>query len=204
MRVQRPPQVVMGYQSMVRGRASAVAEPERTPLAVVDNRRGEPTYVYRFYDRDRALLYVGVTKAPKERFSQHAATKAWWGEVDRRELRLCASRTEALRREARAIREEEPRHNIVVPALWVMDQLVDQVNRQRSGEVAAPSWTLLDPEELVRLLNRQTKRHFKMPADVFVEAYRNGDIDRDDERLRFVANLIGAQDWIAGVEERSR
>jgi predicted GIY-YIG superfamily endonuclease len=42
------------------------------------------TAVYRLYDRDRNLLYVGIAYVPAERWAQHALDKPWWSQVSRK------------------------------------------------------------------------------------------------------------------------
>ena len=39
------------------------------------------TALYRLYDDDGELLYVGITDSPGTRMAQHKAQKAWWGDV---------------------------------------------------------------------------------------------------------------------------
>lgn len=71
------------------------------------------TAVYRLYDRDNTLLYVGISNRPDLRFKQHAADKPWWPQVFRREVRMFRTRSQALRAEEVAIRSERPLYNIV-------------------------------------------------------------------------------------------
>lgn len=73
---------------------------------------GEPTALYRFYDTDDVLLYVGVTNNPTQRFGQHAIDKAWWPQVARKTAVLYGSRDDALAAEAVAIVAESPVYNI--------------------------------------------------------------------------------------------
>jgi predicted GIY-YIG superfamily endonuclease len=72
----------------------------------------ERTAVYRLYDKDDVLLYVGITSNLDQRFSAHAAGKAWWPDVTRREIAWCSSRIEAEATEVLAIGSEKPRHNV--------------------------------------------------------------------------------------------
>ncbi|GAB2331761.1 GIY-YIG nuclease family protein [Streptomyces variabilis] len=72
-----------------------------------------PTAVYRLYGEDGALLYVGVSSAPKARWAQHRADKAWWPEVRRYTIEWADNRAAALVHEAEAIRSETPRYNVV-------------------------------------------------------------------------------------------
>lgn len=72
----------------------------------------EETAVYRIFDAENALLYVGMSVAPETRFADHRTCKRWMREdAHRYEIAWYASRAEAEREEKRAIREERPRHN---------------------------------------------------------------------------------------------
>jgi len=72
------------------------------------------TAVYRFFDAESQLLYVGITSSPRARFFQHRNSAAWWGEADheRTTIQWYGSRIEAVSVEAAAIRDEKPRFNI--------------------------------------------------------------------------------------------
>jgi hypothetical protein len=72
--------------------------------------------VYRFFNRERELLYVGETNSPKDRFKQHAAEQPWWHEVDMRLTKITwwDSRVEGEAEEARAIKAELPKYNILL------------------------------------------------------------------------------------------
>lgn len=71
----------------------------------------DPTYVYRLYDADGDLLYVGVAFEPEKRWKQHRETARWWPHVVRREAVLYPTRREAFDAELRAIKSERPKHN---------------------------------------------------------------------------------------------
>lgn len=71
--------------------------------------------VYRFYDHDGRLLYVGMGGSAWSRWLEHRRSKPWWREVDhaRTTVQRYESRREASAAETRAIREESPRHNVL-------------------------------------------------------------------------------------------
>jgi predicted GIY-YIG superfamily endonuclease len=73
----------------------------------------EPTTLYRLFDDDMRLLYVGIAGNPGRRFEQHAIDKPWWGEVAFVRTRHFETRSDALDAERQAIQEENPRHNVV-------------------------------------------------------------------------------------------
>ncbi|QLJ01510.1 GntR family transcriptional regulator [Streptomyces sp. NEAU-sy36] len=71
----------------------------------------ERTALYRLFDTDDRLLYVGISSEPKARMRDHAAEKSWWGDVATRDFEWFDSRQEAAEAEIEAIRNEQPLHN---------------------------------------------------------------------------------------------
>ncbi|MFJ8871062.1 GIY-YIG nuclease family protein [Streptomyces sp. NPDC102473] len=69
------------------------------------------TAVYRLYDADRQLLYVGSSVHPQQRWEQHASTKLWWSAVKRATVEWLPDRETALSVERDAIAAESPLHN---------------------------------------------------------------------------------------------
>lgn len=72
----------------------------------------ERTAVYRLYDAEDTLLYVGVSYHFGTRWNQHAKVQPWWPVTDHQAVKWYASREDALLAEKIAIREEGPIHNI--------------------------------------------------------------------------------------------
>lgn len=69
------------------------------------------TVLYRMYDADGALLYVGITNNMRRRWIAHKRDKWWIDEVDDVVTEHYESRHEASIAEQKAIRSERPRHN---------------------------------------------------------------------------------------------
>lgn len=69
------------------------------------------TAVYKAYDADGALLYVGVAKDFLFRWKSHRREAEWWKLAQRFEVALYATRDEALAEEARCITEDGPAYN---------------------------------------------------------------------------------------------
>lgn len=67
--------------------------------------------LYRLFDREDNLLYVGVTFMPGHRLYEHSK-KRWGADIARHELVTFPNRREALEAERAAIQSEGPRHNI--------------------------------------------------------------------------------------------
>lgn len=67
--------------------------------------------VYRFFDSDGTLLYVGATKCGPRRFSAHEK-REWWPDVALIEIEHFDSREEALAHESEWIRSRDPKFNV--------------------------------------------------------------------------------------------
>lgn len=67
--------------------------------------------LYRHFDADGQLLYVGITSDLQSRTSHHKATSAWFDKVARTTTVCFDTREAALAAEAAAITKEKPLHN---------------------------------------------------------------------------------------------
>lgn len=115
--------------------------------SVRDSRR--PHDLYRFYDADDRLLYVGISLNAAQRASQHKAEKSWWSDVRRMEVKPLGvvTRFEAERIERAAIENERPLHNITHNAnrnrttgtalIWVCE-ICDAVIEDDDGYIELP------------------------------------------------------------------
>lgn len=87
-------------------------EPQRTP-------RDEPvapptpgtTALYRFFDSDGLLLYVGITSTTDSRWSHHRLHAAWWPQAATKQVEWFTERGDAAAAELEAIRTEAPLWN---------------------------------------------------------------------------------------------
>ena len=70
------------------------------------------TEVYRFYNEDDRLLYVGITDNWPARFHEHSKKSAWYKDARRIDLKPFETRQEALAEELHAIHNEDPLWNI--------------------------------------------------------------------------------------------
>ncbi len=67
--------------------------------------------LYRFFNSDHRLLYVGITDHGPKRWDAHAREKRWWGDVATITLERHPIRLQAETAEATAIAAEQPLHN---------------------------------------------------------------------------------------------
>lgn len=70
------------------------------------------TALYRLFDHNDQLLYVGIAFDPHVRCYHHKTHKPWWPEVARREVEWHDNRRAAEAAELAAIAAEKPRYNI--------------------------------------------------------------------------------------------
>ena len=71
--------------------------------------------VYRLYDGQGALLYVGSSNRPQGRLTYHKSSKPWGESISRSAVEWYESRSAALAAEATAIHAEHPLHNGAIP-----------------------------------------------------------------------------------------
>ncbi len=71
----------------------------------------DQTELYRHYDSDGDLLYVGVSLSTVQRLMHHRGVSKWFDQIARIDIERFATRGEALDAERRAIRDESPIYN---------------------------------------------------------------------------------------------
>jgi predicted GIY-YIG superfamily endonuclease len=71
------------------------------------------TALYRFYNAQGRLLYVGIAWNPRKRFEQHSKKQTWWREVamSETEIEWYPMRKLAKKAETVAIKTENPLYN---------------------------------------------------------------------------------------------
>lgn len=117
-----------------------------------------PAAVYRFYDAEGALLYIGSAYAPDVRWEEHRR-KPWATEVAKRTECWYPNRTEAYVAETAAIKSELPRHNItnnpaappreavgVNPIAHILDRQIREIESVEDDAEAALAATRLIEE----------------------------------------------------------
>lgn len=72
--------------------------------------------LYRMYDGEENLLYIGISVSPITRTGQHYSEKEWFREVCLIELEWFDDVKSAQQAESIAIRRERPMHNIISAA----------------------------------------------------------------------------------------
>jgi hypothetical protein len=71
------------------------------------------TCLYRHYDAENILLYVGISNNYLSRSIQHARDSKWWNNIASSRVEKFKSRSLAMEAERQAIIQEKPRYNII-------------------------------------------------------------------------------------------
>lgn len=87
---------------------SAEEYAERLPYEL---RRNVEHWVYRCWDENGWLLYIGATNGLKSRMYHHKSRSPWWGDVRRITTTSYSNRSYALAAESAAIADESPLYN---------------------------------------------------------------------------------------------
>lgn len=101
--------------------------------------------VYRCFNAEGGLLYVGISRRAATRITQHSKTKAWWQDCVDIKFTDYPTREAAAQAEIEAIKAERPQHNVL--------------HNSQPGDGMAPEgdydWIerdgLLDPQDVVLL-----------------------------------------------------
>ena len=89
-----------------------VAAPSRQPEKATSSQRRCTVALYRWFNAEGQLLYVGISNDPIRRTDQHMADKDWMRDAIGSTLEWFPSRRSAFKAEKEAIRAEKPLHNI--------------------------------------------------------------------------------------------
>lgn len=97
--------------TVVRATVPSSTEYEAVNLPVLKSSKAVPTSVYRYYDKNKILIYVGITSTGITRNRQHNADKAWWKYVASQEIDHYGSRDAARFNEINLINRFRPPFN---------------------------------------------------------------------------------------------
>lgn len=90
---------------------SGLSNPSTWRRAEVRHLANRPNALYRLFDADDRLLYVGISHRPQIRIYHHSRRRPWWTEVRRQVIEWHPNRTMADLAETLTILVEEPQHN---------------------------------------------------------------------------------------------
>jgi hypothetical protein len=85
------------------------------------------TQLYRHFDKNGQLLYVGVSLSTVVRLSQHREYSKWYDQIANVTIQNYNTREEALEAETQAIKNENPKYNI--KKTKIKEKLIEQNTR---------------------------------------------------------------------------
>lgn len=87
--------------------------------------------LYRHYDADGQLLYVGIALSPVARLSQHMSASHWSDDIATVTIERHETREDAEDAERAAIREEKPAHNIAMAVKTPVADVIAKIGEAR-------------------------------------------------------------------------
>lgn len=94
------------------------------------------TELYRHFDSNNNLLYVGISLSSLNRLGQHRDHSHWFNEISKVTIQRFATRKEALAAERQAVVSENPKCNINLKR--TEKEIKKEVEKQRRAGVAIP------------------------------------------------------------------
>lgn len=77
----------------------------------MNNSNQNPNVLYRFFDKDKNLLYIGISKSFGNRFNQHAHISEWFAKANSVTIEHYPNRASVETAEKKAIKSERPKYN---------------------------------------------------------------------------------------------
>lgn len=145
--------------------------------------------LYRFYDSEGALLYVGITEVGAMRWNQHRKSKHWWSDVASTTVEHFRTRPEALEAEKQAIIAERPIHNVVHNR-----EVTRATTPRTSGLEPVATFPDLDTRWMASDLRRRTDA-LAIAIDDFLHAWQEEVPDEDPlSTILAITELLSVSD----------
>jgi predicted GIY-YIG superfamily endonuclease len=167
----------------------------------------ERTALYRHFDANGDLLYIGISKDPEGRWMAHRGNQEpWIHKAVRRVDEWYDSRSEALGAEAKAIRAERPPFNGTHnhddapfdPAAWpaITDQpKVPAIAALIRAEITSGRWSPGQRLPTLRAMGDAVGAHMRIVSQASVLLQREGLLDFQPGLGLFVARQSAVRPW---------
>jgi len=144
----------------------------------------KPTHLYRHYDKDDNLLYVGISLSAYARLSQHILISEWAGISVKMTIEHFSNRQDALDAERIAIAIEKPIFNVIHNKKEVKDQEQEYIrvyseNVCKLSRIESGATTMLLP--LIELMSsnniidtrNELKKYIAQHSGITIQALSN-------------------------------
>ena len=122
------------------------------------------TELYRHYDKEGDLLYVGIAYATVHRLAAHRYGSGWFRDIEIVTIERFHSRAQAMEAEAAAIKDEKPRFNVI----HADDMLEDTLQPERIADADGRKVTYIRFSDEERALLQKAAREEGQPMTTFV------------------------------------
>lgn len=137
-------------------------------------------YVYRHYDEDGLLLYVGVSNDVGRRLEQHSKTAPWARRVSRTTIVSFPDRESALAGEREAIETEKPTYN----STYNFDDIrLSRMDRDMVGDMSNEEFRAI--RQYLRITQGELAKHLGYSSAMQVSIYER------KTNPRPVGNILG-------------
>jgi len=119
--------------------------------------------LYRLYDAEGDLLYIGISADADKRLKQHQTKPEWGDRIESMTTEACGTRERALLAEREAIASEQPTYNILhmernSKAYLLNKSEVDYV-AERAAELSEQSGNVVTEDDVIRLMIDTYRKH---------------------------------------------
>lgn len=146
----------------------------------------KPHALYRFFDTNGALLYVGISVNLPSRLSTHIKEKEWWHDVVQVTVEMLPDRESALEAEKLAIRAERPLYN-------VQHNLVSL--QQFTGSSSPKNDGALDGSDLIHWTFRSRRSGYERTVPLWLAWEINCSSISDDYFIEEIPARYLYQEW---------
>ena len=124
------------------------------------------TSLYRHFNEDGLLLYVGISLNHIARLGQHSKKAHWFDTISRVEIEHFPDRLSAEKAEYQAIRDEKPLHNIRgVDTSKGFEKYAHRIEQVLAGLSASDRAEVLKPVPWIEEYSEQPAKWADVPAD---------------------------------------
>lgn len=140
--------------------------------------------LYRHYDKDGILLYVGISISALQRLKQHSKT-SWFKQIERVMIEQCRNREYAQFLEALAIQNENPKFNKARPNFDPTSPSLNYtIIQETRAEAYVEAWSGKDVSEALAICN-------EIEAGILPAWYRKSSDSNRPEAVKPSIGLAG-------------
>ena len=179
-------------------------------MSLKERKRKEgETALYRHFDNDGHLLYVGISLSHVARLVDHRNSAHWYKEIAQVTIQWFETRVDAENAEGKAIAIENPKHNIKRPEIknwyqnYVKSELLDEV-KKLPKDPRAINMIYQFGEKIVELYKRMSdiEECQEKVEDLWDDLYRNvKDKNRHNSWVMEIAHSEEVRDKVTELDE---